>query len=75
MSSTIDNMTKETRAFREEQYDGELIAKGFGGDVAPDDEDRLAERHDYEPGDAASPMRTDPDCRICGEAKRSATHR
>lgn len=27
--------------------------------------------HDYEPGDSASPMTTDPSCRICGEGKRS----
>jgi hypothetical protein len=22
--------------------------------------------HDYEPGDTAHPMHTDPDCRVCG---------
>jgi hypothetical protein len=32
-------------------------------------------RHDYEPGDVTGPMQTDPDCRICGEPKRSAVHR
>ena len=25
--------------------------------------------HDYEPGDTAHPMSTDPACRICGERK------
>lgn len=28
-------------------------------------------RHDYEPGDTTHPMSTDPDCRICGETRRT----
>jgi hypothetical protein len=30
-------------------------------------------KHDWESGDD-SPMQTDPNCRICGEHKRSAIH-
>ena len=28
-------------------------------------------RHDYEPGDTTHPMATDPNCRICGETRRT----
>ena len=27
--------------------------------------------HDYEPGDDTHQMESDPDCRVCGESKRS----
>lgn len=27
------------------------------------------DRHDYEPGETTHPMKTDPDCRVCGEAR------
>lgn len=34
------------------------------------------DRHDYEPSSMRSrTMQTDPDCRICGHAKRDAIHR
>jgi hypothetical protein len=26
-------------------------------------------RHDYEPGETASRMHTDPDCRVCGQPR------
>lgn len=29
------------------------------------------DRHDYEPGSITHPMSTDPDCRICGETRRT----
>lgn len=32
-------------------------------------------RHDYEPGDHAHPMQTDPACRICGQPKKAVVHR
>jgi hypothetical protein len=31
----------------------------------------MASDHDYEPGDTTHPMSTDPDCRICGETRRT----
>lgn len=31
-------------------------------------------RHDYEPGEGTHPMETEPLCRVCGQAKRTAAH-
>ena len=33
------------------------------------------EAHDYEPGDTAHPMSTDPDCRVCGRTRRACEGR
>lgn len=33
------------------------------------------ERHDYEPGETAHPMSTDPDCCVCGRTRRSCDER
>lgn len=37
--------------------------------------DRIADRHDYEPGDTRHPMHTDPACRVCGRPARDGSHR